>query len=222
MWKKMTSSIVKFKYETSNQSYNTFSVHHQNTLFLCTFLFLFCRSGKIRRTKVPICHRVCHSWWHHRPPDWLPRPQAAEVERGVNVSPARYMYGCAPLRDQGESLERSEKHQRLQAEQRLGHYTQPTAKQPVRTADPGGLHTVSSSSREEWEKFGEMQSVYQHLISLLFVFSSLQVNQLTEGCSCALTHPQDAFCNSDIGKKWITAVDKPVYYFIFLRADVAE
>ncbi|XP_038594851.1 metalloproteinase inhibitor 3 [Micropterus salmoides] len=43
-----------------------------------------------------------------------------------------------------------------------------------------------------------MQSVYQHLISLLFVFSSLQVNQLTEGCSCALTHPQDAFCNSDI------------------------
>ncbi|XP_022045031.1 metalloproteinase inhibitor 3 [Acanthochromis polyacanthus] len=43
-----------------------------------------------------------------------------------------------------------------------------------------------------------MQSVYQHLISLLFVFSSLQVHQLTEGCSCALTHPQDAFCNSDI------------------------
>lgn len=43
-----------------------------------------------------------------------------------------------------------------------------------------------------------MQSVYRHLISLLLVFSSLQVPQLTEGCSCALTHPQDAFCNSDI------------------------
>lgn len=44
-----------------------------------------------------------------------------------------------------------------------------------------------------------MNAVYQHLISLLLVFSSLHV-QLTEGCSCALTHPQDAFCNSDIGE----------------------
>lgn len=45
-----------------------------------------------------------------------------------------------------------------------------------------------------------MNSVFQHLISLLLVFSSLHVHQLTEGCSCALTHPQDAFCNSDIGE----------------------
>ncbi|KAM4712233.1 metalloproteinase inhibitor 3 [Anableps anableps] len=43
-----------------------------------------------------------------------------------------------------------------------------------------------------------MQSVYQHLISLLFVFSSLQVPQLTEGCSCIISHPQHAYCNSDI------------------------
>uniref|UniRef100_A0AAX7TFB5 Metalloproteinase inhibitor 3 n=1 Tax=Astatotilapia calliptera TaxID=8154 RepID=A0AAX7TFB5_ASTCA len=47
-----------------------------------------------------------------------------------------------------------------------------------------------------WLRFGEMHSVY--LVSLLFIFSTLHVNQLTEGCSCALTHPQDAFCNSDI------------------------
>uniref|UniRef100_A0A8C6UK78 Metalloproteinase inhibitor 3 n=1 Tax=Neogobius melanostomus TaxID=47308 RepID=A0A8C6UK78_9GOBI len=46
-------------------------------------------------------------------------------------------------------------------------------------------------------KFGAMQSLYQHLVSLLFVFSSLQL-QLADGCSCALTHPQDAYCNSDI------------------------
>lgn len=72
--------------------------------------------------------------------------------------------------------------------------------QPVRGADPVGVHTVYCSSREECEKLREMQSVYQHLISLLLVFSTLQVQQLTEGCSCALTHPQDAFCNSDIGK----------------------
>lgn len=45
-----------------------------------------------------------------------------------------------------------------------------------------------------------MRSLCQHLISLLFVFGSLHVDRLTEGCSCALTHPQDAFCNSDIGQ----------------------
>lgn len=78
---------------------------------------------------------------------------------------------------------------------RLGHYSSRWL-----GADPGGLHTVYSSSGKERAKFGEMQSLYQHLISLLFVFSSLHVQQLTEGCSCALTHPQDAFCNSDIGQ----------------------
>lgn len=45
-----------------------------------------------------------------------------------------------------------------------------------------------------------MQSLYRHLLSLLLV-SSLQLHQLTEGCSCALTHPQDAYCNSDIGEQ---------------------
>ncbi len=129
--------------------------------------------------------------------DWPPRPRAAEVERGV--SPARYMYGCAPLRDQGEKRS-SEARSTSDSSQRLGHYTQPSTTAAVNGADPGGLRTLYSISREERKKFGEMQSVYQHLISLLFVFSSLQVNQLTEGCSCALTHPQDAFCNSDIGK----------------------
>lgn len=132
-----------------------------------------------------------------RAADWPPRPRAAEVERGVNASPACYMYGCAPLRHQGVAVERAEKHQRQQAEPSRAETW--TLQQPVIGADPDGLHTVYSSSGEECAKFGEMQSVYKHLISLLFVFSSLHVNQLTEGCSCGLTHPQDAFCNSDIG-----------------------
>ncbi|XP_032360584.1 metalloproteinase inhibitor 3 [Etheostoma spectabile] len=103
------------------------------------------------------------------------------------------MYGCAPLRDQGETLKRGEKQQ--QPEQRLGHYTPPSLL--LQRTQPDSIHTLFQQHRGV-EKFGEMQSVYRHLISLLFVFSSLQVIQLTEGCSCALTHPQDAFCNSDI------------------------
>ncbi|KAA8579979.1 hypothetical protein FQN60_005514 [Etheostoma spectabile] len=112
---------------------------------------------------------------------------------GVHAAPARYMYGCAPLRDQGETLKRGEKQQ--QPEQRLGHYTPPSLL--LQRTQPDSIHTLFQQHRGV-EKFGEMQSVYRHLISLLFVFSSLQVIQLTEGCSCALTHPQDAFCNSDI------------------------
>lgn len=41
--------------------------------------------------------------------DWPLCLRVAEVERGVNASPARYMYGCAALRDQGETLKRGEK-----------------------------------------------------------------------------------------------------------------
>ncbi|XP_041935263.1 metalloproteinase inhibitor 3 isoform X1 [Alosa sapidissima] len=43
-----------------------------------------------------------------------------------------------------------------------------------------------------------MKSMYHQLLSLLFVLGSLQINQLTEACSCALSHPQEAYCNSDI------------------------
>lgn len=68
--------------------------------------------------------------------------------------------------------------------------------QPVCGGDSADL-VGQFYSREGVRKFGEMHSVY--LVSLLFIFSTLHVNQLTEGCSCALTHPQDAFCNSDIG-----------------------
>lgn len=53
-----------------------------------------------------------------------------------------------------------------------------------------------------------MTSVYQ-LLSLLLVFCSLRVDEL-EACSCSLVHPQDAFCNSDIGKqRFLVALTLP-------------
>ncbi|KAJ8411132.1 hypothetical protein AAFF_G00171380 [Aldrovandia affinis] len=43
-----------------------------------------------------------------------------------------------------------------------------------------------------------MPSFNYALFNLLIVLSSLQIRQFTEACSCALSHPQDAYCNSDI------------------------
>ncbi|KAK1168754.1 metalloproteinase inhibitor 3-like [Acipenser oxyrinchus oxyrinchus] len=42
-------------------------------------------------------------------------------------------------------------------------------------------------------------SVFVHmLLSLLVVLCSFRLNDVAEACSCALSHPQDAYCNSDI------------------------
>ncbi|CAL8386405.1 unnamed protein product [Boreogadus saida] len=42
-----------------------------------------------------------------------------------------------------------------------------------------------------------MRSIYPQLFSVLFVFTCLQLHY-TEGCTCAPSHPQDAYCNSEI------------------------
>ncbi|XP_056444079.1 metalloproteinase inhibitor 3 isoform X1 [Gadus chalcogrammus] len=42
-----------------------------------------------------------------------------------------------------------------------------------------------------------MRSIYAQLFSVLFVFTCLQLHY-TEGCTCAPSHPQDAYCNSEI------------------------
>ncbi|MBN3287386.1 TIMP3 inhibitor, partial [Polyodon spathula] len=45
-------------------------------------------------------------------------------------------------------------------------------------------------------------SVFVHtLFSLLVVLCSFRLNDVAEACSCALSHPQDAYCNSDIEEK---------------------
>lgn len=125
--------------------------------------------------------------------------------RGVNLSSRAYMCACAPPWVQGETLEqrREASSDRRTALQTWTVLSEPATstdyllkQQPVCGGDSADL-VGQFYSREGVRKFGEMHSVY--LVSLLFIFSTLHVNQLTEGCSCALTHPQDAFCNSDIG-----------------------
>lgn len=125
------------------------------------------------------------------------------------LSGALYVQRCA-CPGSGAALKRGEQQQPREPEQRFGRYnTDPTTTTTTTTAIAAsarterihwGLHTDYSIGSRGVRKFGEMQSAYQHLISLLFVFSSMHVNQLTEGCSCALMHPQDAFCNSEIGE----------------------
>lgn len=60
------------------------------TLFF--FFFFLLRLGKSDAVNVPVCHRVCDSWWHQGAADWPSLPHAAEVERGVNASPAAQRY----------------------------------------------------------------------------------------------------------------------------------
>lgn len=173
------------------------------------------RYGKLRV-------RDLRSRWAH----WLLRTGSAEVEGRERLSGALYVQLCARP-GSGAALKRSEKQQRHQQSRDSDIHSrlllQPP-QQPVRAADP--QRTPYSLFRQQQQqqrgvgKFGEMQSAYQHLISLLFVFSSLHVDQLTEGCSCALSHPQDAFCNSEIGEQRLTAVYRPV--FILTRAQRAD
>lgn len=116
----------------------------------------------------------------------------------MNLSSRAYMCACAPPRDQGETS--CDRRAALQTWTVLAEPATSTdyllKQQPACGGDSADL-VGQFYSREGVRKFGEMHSVY--LVSLLFIFSTLHVNQLTEGCSCALTHPQDAFCNSDIG-----------------------
>lgn len=76
-------------------------------------------------------------------------------------------------------------------------------------AHPAGLKPRSGTQTEEP---AVMRAVSVNLISLLFIYCSLHAPRVTEGCSCALTHPQDAFCNSDIGE----FSGKNVFWFVFI------
>ncbi|XP_008399693.2 metalloproteinase inhibitor 3 [Poecilia reticulata] len=134
--------------------------------------------------------------------DWPLRPRAPESERGGRVWGAVYepLSSCPPSEGNAHIKQCAATAAAVAAPSwRLYTNREPLPLLlPQRTlSDSNTVYFFQQQHREE-RNFGDMQSVYQHLISLLFVFSSLQVPQLTEGCSCALTHPQDAFCNSDI------------------------
>lgn len=187
----------------SNNNYNynnrliSFEMMYEDSCFSAATYF-FLRLGKSDAVNVPVCHRVCDSWWHQGAADWPSLPHAAEVERGVNASPAARRYISVSAGASTRSVCR--RHPKPEPHpERWDIYSSRILKTHQR-AIPARTPYSLFEQEERGEKSGEMNSVYQHLISLLVVLSSLHVNQLTEGCSCALTHPQDAFCNSDIGE----------------------
>lgn len=160
---------------------------------------------------------------HHR--QLIGRPQEArwKSKRGVTASPPQYI-------QRGEKW--GERQQQQEADTwslyTVIHtvatiYTTGTTADSITTTTTGpsgipySVHPSRSSTGAG--KFGDMQSLYRHFISLLFVLSSLHVYQLTEGCSCALSHPQDAFCNAEIGKWRLTLCwDKNCRIFFSLSA----
>lgn len=80
----------------SNNNYNnrliSFEMMYEDSCFSAATSFFFLRLGKSDAVNVPVCHRVCDSWWHQGAADWPSLPHAAEVERGVNASPAAQRY----------------------------------------------------------------------------------------------------------------------------------
>lgn len=167
------------------------------SISLC-FLFFLWQSGKIRRSRMKFQYVIVSVIPDGITGRWLAAPPAScrGGEGRERISGALYVRLCA---SPGSGENAQARREALATTTRAETWTLRTAYYcSSRSRSRRTPYTLFQPQRGK--KFGEMQSVYQHLISLLFVFSSLQVNQLTEGCSCALTHPQDAFCNSDIGK----------------------
>jgi len=115
-----------------------------------------------------------------RAADWLPRCRG-----GKGAWPARYMYRLARL-SRGIRVEETRASEPTSTDNRTLDIT----RRPPRTPP--------DSTRSTPRRRRTMLPVYRQLVRLLLALSSLQ--QLAEGCSCALSHPQDAFCNSDIGE----------------------
>ncbi|KAF3859120.1 hypothetical protein F7725_021519, partial [Dissostichus mawsoni] len=59
------------------------------------------------------------------------------------------------------------------------------------------IHTAAPQCSAYTQDRFRMRSGTQPLLGLLLLLS-LQGSPLTEACSCAMTHPQDAFCSADI------------------------
>lgn len=166
------------------------------TFIFLFFIFLFfSQTGKMRHSK-------CSSMSSRLIPDGIRAPLIGQPSRMLQ----RWRGAWTPLRRATLYIWESRSEQKSVCRRRPKPEPDPEpwdiySSRILKSSSapyPVGLRTVYLSRRRK--KSGEMNSVYQHLISLLFVFSSLHVNHLAEGCSCALTHPQDAFCNSDIGE----------------------
>lgn len=114
--------------------------------------------------------------------DWPPLPRAAEVERGVTVSPARYMYGCARLSGiRGETLQRGEKRstsddepetdRQTDTQQRLGHLPRSRSLQRYSSRCAQRIHTDSilhfiPSAAAAAERSGGKKKVWRNAVSV--------------------------------------------------------
>lgn len=208
VWKRATQHACK-------TVWGTFHCHFVNTIIIglflskacmktgvfCSHFFLsFSQTGKIRRSK---CSSMSSRLWLLLAPGrrWLAiAPACCRGGEGrERLSGAqRYISGSAGASRRSVCRRRA----KLEPDPEPWDIYSRAAEflKRLRRAIFGRTPYGLFEQQEGKKKSAEMNSVYQHLISLLVVYSSLHVNHLTEGCSCALTHPQDAFCNSDIGE----------------------
>lgn len=180
---------------------------------MCTFKKTKQRIQSVKaEEKLPVSHSSCLWLLRHRQP-LIGRPtQERRARRGACTS-ASVLYERPCVWPGAEQRPSCSRHLDITLYTPRQQQQQQSVRRERSTAAAAGPNPRSyflAEAKRRVKVWWKMQSVYQHLISLLFVFGSLHVDQLTEGCSCAPWHPQDAFCNSEIGE-WSAAATSRVY-----------